>query len=154
MNTVACCVFARDCGHHGKRAGSLGRTPEVGRTVLSESLRTTSWLGVFLKMTKTKNWSFLNDGGLFSGQGLTRDEWKTHLLLQGANGKPTAKMRVFSDSVFCTGPGASNPISASKETGKRSCKNRNNITSQSKNLNGTCLGDTCVEILQKLRAFM
>ena len=52
----------------------------------------------------------VRDEERFSGECLTDGEWKNHLLLE----EPTesmlyAKVHVFSDSVFCTGLGASDP---------------------------------------------
>ena len=51
----------------------------------------------------------------------------------------TARVHVFSDSVFCTGPGALEPTTASKKWEKKadddmknnSCKNRNDMAGQS-----------------------
>ena len=57
----------------------------------------------------------LRDEETLSGEGLTDGEWKNHLLLGESIGSMlTAKVHVFADSVFCTGPSASNAVSASK----------------------------------------
>ena len=45
----------------------------------------------------------LHDGWEFSGEGLKNDEWKSHLFFEEPiGGMLTAKLHVFSDSVFCT----------------------------------------------------
>ena len=57
----------------------------------------------------------LHDDRPFSGDGLTHDAWKSHLSLEEPIGTTfTAKVHVFLDSVFCTGPGVLVPISASQ----------------------------------------
>ena len=49
----------------------------------------------------------LRDEGRFSGQCVTGGERKNKLLLEEPVGSMlTSKVHVFSDSVFCTGPGA------------------------------------------------
>ena len=64
---------------------------------------------------------------------------------------------------FCTAPGALDPISDSEFWEKKaeavmksnSCKNRKDIAGQSIDIEWhVCLGDTSVQILQQLKAFM
>ena len=73
------------------------------------------------------------------------------------------KLHVFSDSVFCIGPGALDEKSASdmwkKEaedaTNSNSCKTENDIAGQQIDIGwDVCIGDTSVQILQHLKAFM
>ena len=75
----------------------------------------------------------------------------------------TAKVHVFSDSVFCTGPGSldstsaltflENTAHAVMKTDKS--QNRNNIAGQSIDIElHVCPGDTLVQILHKLQEFM
>ena len=57
----------------------------------------------------------LQDEEQFPDEGLTDDEWNHHLLLEEPTGSMfTTNVQVFSDSVFCTGRGALDPVSASK----------------------------------------
>ena len=62
----------------------------------------------------------LRDEERFSGEGLTDDAWNNHLLLEELIGSMlTTRVRVFSNSVFCTGPGALDPTSAFFWEGKQ-----------------------------------
>ena len=65
----------------------------------------------------------------------------------------TAKVHIFSDSVFFTGSGALGLTGARMKSGN--CTNRNDIAGPSIETGWhVCLGDTTVQILQRIKSFM
>ena len=69
---------------------------------------------VFLKNEQDGEAVMLRDEETCSGKCWTDGEWENHLLLEEPiGGMLTAKLHVFSGSVFCIGPGALDPTSAS-----------------------------------------
>ena len=115
------CIFARDC---------MWASFHMSRSVEME---------VFLKMSRTENQLPLRDEETCSGACLTCGEWKNHLLEEPTGSMLTARVHVFSESVFCTGPGAFDSVSASKFSERMpkavmksdTCNTRNDIAAQS-----------------------
>ena len=112
-NTTTWCIFARDCMWasfqmrrsvvpciRGCQYGSFSNTQDIVNILT----------GSILENEQDGEPVIVRDTEPFSDEGLTDGEWK-HLLLEESI---TAQVNVFSDSVFCTGPGALDPISASK----------------------------------------
>ena len=65
----------------------------------------------------------------------------------------TAKVHIFSESVFFTGSGALGLTSARMKSGN--CTNRNDIAGPSIETGWhVCLGDTIVQILQRIKSFI
>ena len=73
----------------------------------------------------------MRDETQFSDEGLTDGEWKKHLLLEELIGSMfSAKVRVFSNSMFCTSPRALDPtmlqkVVKRKQKQKRHCRSVN-----------------------------
>ena len=85
----------------------------------------------------------LRDEEICSGKCWTDGEWENHLLLEETiGGMLTAKLHVFSGSVFCTGPEALDPTSALTFLEKKAeaviksdnCRNRSDIVGETINI--------------------
>ena len=100
--------------HHFKCAEQLRRTPETQNYL-------NILIGSILEDELSEEPVILHDGGQFSDDVLTNDEWKSHVFLEEPNWKAmlTARVHVFSDSIFCTGPRA---LKLWKESSLRLCR--------------------------------
>ena len=116
-NIATWCTFALDC------MGTISneRTVETHTRGCHNSSVTNTQdtlnvlIGSLRKMSKVKNQSFCVAEDNCPVTGLTNDEWNSHVFFEEPIGTVLqANVRVFSESIFCTWPGASDSISASQ----------------------------------------